>query len=114
MNTYGTSMWFFSRVSSHVNQEHILCFERLFASHTVGPLADKLFLAVPKWQSIQQNINTINYHGAFVCVWGLFSSGRFGGETSSCSLFKCVLETIIMVWFLPTTLQFLLCLAMRG
>lgn len=40
-------MWLLSRVSPHVNQEHVLCLEWLLPSHAVCPLAHKLLLTVP-------------------------------------------------------------------
>ena len=38
---YSASVWLFSRVSPHVNHQHVLCLERLLLPRTFPPLADE-------------------------------------------------------------------------
>ena len=46
LKTHMASVRLFSCVPPHVDQKHVLCFERSLVSHTSLPVADKLPLAV--------------------------------------------------------------------
>ena len=67
INSYRASMWFFSGVPSHVNDQHVLSFEGLLLSAAVLPLTNESLLVHPDVVVVQMLKGKLKVY--FNAVW---------------------------------------------